>query len=346
MANPIVYTFEGHGCEIPVPYEERFTLPPNVTMVTFTTCARIVDMKNSAWIFEPALSNDETVQNYFKDPANNIEQIERITKRRVRVYTPGSKIPELFFMPYSNFSLNNFVRDREMDGELVSLSGIIPLFEMKTTNEKWKNLHDEPAENAGLDSDGWWCYTNTPEKDEDSGEIEPEDIVLALPGSQFSESVEEEKIEYIPYTDLLYGDDYRDATLGDKKIPDDLYDYIYRHSVFRPPRTTEDIRNLSISMKGLIQNIKNPVVIYWNICRASCAGVTKEQKKLIPFIRGKSTERQQKIRYGAVPTEFDPAEAYLKLGGKRRKTFRKNLRKSRKLPKKWTQTRRSRSRQL
>ena len=422
MNKSAAYFLGGHGCEMIGEFGKRSVLPQGVTLITFAPCGRTTDADDDAWMLNHGRMDSKETRDLYQYPFAD----DHLTKlkekhKNIRVYPPGSLIPNLRFFPFSSWELSGWTTIPKEDGLLVSLSGIIPLFESKDPNPKWKDLHDDSAEEAGLDSggNGAWCYTSAPEKDQDAAFeyeeeerdseeaianiIQAEDVILEFPHYQFSHIIDSDKDEWLSYTELLLGDDYREYKKTGE-IPDYVYRYIYQHSIYRP-YTTERFypKRYQLDMLDVVELCQkhartNNIVLYWNVCRSPCAGQAKEAKAMLPLIRSQSDIQQRGVSNfleeplppspvpapvpaplppspvpapvpapavpaaaavaaagvgaleaaGAGPQPIGEFDEFVKFfeqyGGKRRKTYRKNLRKTRKSKKKWTRTKRSRSR--
>ena len=99
MSETPVYAVIGHGSEEPIPFEERFVVPEGYTIVLLTKPGQPFSSDSAESVWETMFKN----ANLFTNPVANKQAIEESTNVSLRIYEPGSRIPDMRYNPESFF---------------------------------------------------------------------------------------------------------------------------------------------------------------------------------------------------------------------------------------------------
>ena len=102
-----VYLVNGHGSENIVDFKKRVKLPEDKILVVFPVCGR-PNWMNIVCLFMDIFNDPKNIK-LMTNPVKYQKQIEKLLGYDVRVYLPGSKIPQMSTNLFFNFELEKTV---------------------------------------------------------------------------------------------------------------------------------------------------------------------------------------------------------------------------------------------
>lgn len=261
-----VFVFEGHGEEMPIPYERRETVPEGVTLVTFAECLRVTKGSD---VTDVLLAMKELDTAVLEDPVKNQDVLWKAFKgRHIHVHPPRSPLPALAYFSRANHYIHDAKSDDQIenvhDGMVYYKSGVykVPNYEMPVQPE-WK-----------ISDDGTQI-------------LHPESgLNLPLRGN---ESLKYAKLAKTKVT----GSD------PPFEINSEVAKSMYEGAVWPGPATM--VRHASASTYGELRTVWTPIqrvfkalgpgVYYWPICRGESR--TPEEEAIAVKIRAKSAQKRR-----------------------------------------------------
>ena len=293
-SNPDVFVFFGHGWEtMTTEFEDRQTLPPGVTLVTFSECGIPTQLPSMVSIVQkmttenmPILSKIATDQS-----KETIQAIQTLLDKKIRVYTNGAKYPDLLYA-----SLGTFCPPAGAKGQEYLLS-------VKS------GVHKAPFSVPEVTR---WKYNKNVARQRPTGYALP---ITDVEGDKFLE-----RCSLIPAGDF----DTLKKTYDDAVFPnEDTIDEVIEKQKKKRDGTLEVNEDEDIFFpigdvfKALKKDPVTPSVYYWPICRGRADDEPPEVQKALPGLRSQSNEAQPK---------FAGRKTYRKMRRNRRKTYRKKRR--------------------